>query len=106
MDSSIKSPEDLRIELGAAVRATRLAKNLTQREVAAKGDVAVRALIQLEAGRGSTTDTLVRALKAMGAADTIGHLVPLPGISPIALLKASKVRMRARRPRPLSPDAP
>jgi transcriptional regulator with XRE-family HTH domain len=105
MDASLKTPEDLRIELGAAIKATRLAKNLTQRDVAAKADVAVRALIQLEAGRGSTTDTLVRALKAMGAADLIGHLVPSPGISPIALLKASKVRMRARRPRPRYSDS-
>jgi len=106
MNTSIKSPEDLRGELGAAIKATRLAQNLTQNEVADKADVAVGALIHLEAGRGSSTDTLVRALKALGAADLIGQLVPQPRVSPIALLKSSKVRQRARGARSAPPGTP
>jgi transcriptional regulator with XRE-family HTH domain len=106
MDILIKSPEDLRRELGAAIKAKRLASNLTQSDVAAKADIAVRALIRLEAGQVTTTDTLVRALKAMGAADMISRLVPSPGISPIAMLKAPKLRRRARRARPTPPAQP
>lgn len=106
INPSNKSPEDLRAELGAAIKATRLAHNLTRNDVAAKADVAVGALVNLESGRGSSTDTLVRALKAMGAADAIGRLVPQPPVSPLALLKSSKVRQRARGARPAPPGAP
>jgi transcriptional regulator with XRE-family HTH domain len=99
MASSFKSPEEIQADLGAAVKALRLSKNLTQADVAAKADLAVRALINLEAGHGSSIGTLVRALKAMDATDVITRLVPKPGISPIALLKVSQARRRARRPR-------
>ena len=106
MDSSNKSPAELRSELGAAIKASRLSRNLTQSQVASKADIALRALVHLEAGDGSSTDTLVRTLKAMGAADMIGRLVPPPGISPIALLKGSKVRQRARIGRGAPPGSP
>jgi transcriptional regulator with XRE-family HTH domain len=106
MNQSTNSPEDLLAELGSAIKARRLARNFTQREVAAKADVALRSLIYLEAGRSSTTDTLVRILKAMGSEDLIAQLAPRPGISPIALLKAPKLRRRASGRRPSLPEAP
>ena len=106
MDNSIKSPDDLLADLGSAIKATRLARNLTQREVAAKADVALRSLIYLKAGRSSTTDTLVRTLKAMGSEDMIGQLAPRPGISPMALLKAPKARRRATGGRQDPPGLP
>jgi transcriptional regulator with XRE-family HTH domain len=106
MNTSTKSPQDLRNELGAAIKAARLAQNLTQGEVASKADISLRALVHLEAGDGSSTDTLVRTLKAMGAADMIGRLVPPPRISPLALLKTSKIRQRARIGRGAPPGSP
>jgi transcriptional regulator with XRE-family HTH domain len=103
MDESLKSPEELQSELGAAVKAMRLSKNITQQEVATRADVAVRAIGRLESGSGSTVETLVRALKAMGSADAISRLAPRPAVSPIALLNASQARSRARRARPGTP---
>ena len=99
MDLSIKTPKELQEQLGAGLRMLRLHKNLTQRELAEKGGVAVRSLTSLENGRGSSVETLVRALKALEATDVIEHVAPKSTVSPMALLRTQTPPRRARRPR-------
>ena len=56
---------ELQIELGQRVQRLRLSRNLDQRATADKAGISLRALGNLEAGRGSTVETLLRTLKAL-----------------------------------------
>jgi transcriptional regulator with XRE-family HTH domain len=89
-----KSPDEIATGLGERIRALRLAADLTQAVVADKAGVSERSLRDLEGGQGSTVQTLVRVLKALGADDVIDALVPRPAVSPLQLLK-NRSRQRA-----------
>jgi transcriptional regulator with XRE-family HTH domain len=99
MEPTYKSPAELQSELGERLRALRLNRNLAQREVAAKAGVALRSVINLEGGRGSTVETLMRVLNAMDAAGVLETLAPKPQISPLALLHSPHPQRRVRRAR-------
>jgi transcriptional regulator with XRE-family HTH domain len=101
MDQSIKSPAELQRELGAALRALRVNRRMTQAEVAAKAGVSLRALATLERAGNSSLETFVRALNALQGADVIAKLVPQPTVSPLAMLR--KQRSPAPRVRHRSP---
>ena len=93
------TPEELARELGARLRSLRIRKGLEQVDLAARAGVAVRTLRALERGSGSSTGTLLRVLKALDALDGLDALAPVPGVSPLALLKSRKVPLRVRKPR-------
>ncbi len=99
MDLSLKTPEELQKHLGLGVRAIRLGKNLSQNELSSKGGISNRALTNLENGKGSSLETLVRALKALNATDVIEHFAPQSTVSPMALLNNPTPPRRARKPR-------
>ena len=99
MDSSYKTPEELQVVLGERLRALRLSRNFSQRELADKAGVSLRAWHNLESGAGSTIETLLRGLKALDAVDTLDALVPQARVSPLALLKKSTLPRRVSRPR-------
>ncbi len=97
MTETLKSPDELVQTLGNRLRALRLSTGMTQETLADKAGISPRALRDLEAGRGSTLHTLVRALKALDADEAIEALVPQPDISPMALLDKPKGRQRGYR---------
>ena len=96
---SFKTPEELQIELGKRLRELRLQRNLDQRTTAEKAGIAEKSLRNLEAGRGSSVETLVRTLKALDFLDGIEMLAPQPSVNPLSLLKTAKPRARARHSR-------
>ena len=82
--------------LGQNVRALRLARRLTQRELADRANVSVGALRNLENARGSSTTTLTRVLHALGNDTWISQLAPSTAFNPLDLVAA---RRSVRRPR-------
>jgi transcriptional regulator with XRE-family HTH domain len=107
-DMQFKTPEELQTELGRRIRQLRLFRNIDQRAVAAKAGVARAALQNLEAGRGSSVQTLLRILKALNYLEGIEILAPQPTVNPLALLKTKTPPQRARhrrlaRPRKANP---
>jgi transcriptional regulator with XRE-family HTH domain len=95
-DLSYKSIAELQILLGEQLHALRLSKNLDQITTAGKAGISEKALRNLEAGRGSTTESLLRVLKALDSLDGLELLAPKPSVSPLALLRRSKPRQRVR----------
>lgn len=92
-----KTPEELLAELGERLQRRRLSEGFTQATLADKAGVSRRSLIALEAGHGSQLETFVRVLKALGLEDNLAALVPVPRVSPMALLTAGKPRKRGYR---------
>lgn len=101
-----KSPQELQAELGRRIRELRLSRNIDQRTAATKAGVARAALQNLEAGRGSTVQTLLRTLKALNYVEGIETLAPQATVNPVALLKTKTPPQRARHRRGARPGKP
>ena len=84
-------------ELGAQVRALRLAIDLDQVTLAENANVAVSALRNLEAGRGVSLRTLIRVARALDRADWLRDFYPEPEVSPLALARAQAGERAPRR---------
>src|SRR5579863_2368350 len=96
---TFKSIEELQSSLGEQLQSLRLAKNLDQRTTAEKAGISERALRNLETGRGSTVESLLRVLKALDSLEGIEMLAPKPSVNPLSLLRDAKVRQRVRHSR-------
>ena len=92
--SSLITSGDLELLLGSHLRALRIRRNLTQRALAERANVALGAVRNAESGRGATIRTLVRILKVLERADWIEALAPQVSVSPLQVLTS-----RSRRPR-------
>lgn len=80
------------------MRQLRLSRNIDQWTAAEKAGITRTAVQNLEAGRGSTVETLLRILKALNYLEGIEILAPEPTVNPLALLRSSKPQQRVRRP--------
>ena len=98
-----KSTQELQIELGRRIQQLRLSRNIDQRAAAEKAGVTRAALQNLEAGRGSSVQTLLRTLKALNYLEGIEMLAPQPTVNPLALLKTKTPPQRARHARMARP---
>ncbi len=94
-----KTPQELQVALGERLRRLRLWRNVDQRATAEKAGVSEKALRNLESGRGSTVETLLRTLKALDYLQGIETLAPEVTVDPIALLHRLKPQQRVRRAR-------
>ena len=93
----MSTTDTLEATLGRNVRARRLARRLTQAEVAERANVSLGALKHLESGAGATVSTLVKVLKALGAEAWLDTLAPPPALfDPMQLLE-ERQRAAARR---------
>lgn len=99
MDSAFRTPEELQSALGGRIRKLRLSRNMDQLATAGKAGISEKALRNLEAGRGSTIETLLRTLKALGSLEGIEMLAPDVTVDPLALLHSPKPPRRVRRSR-------
>lgn len=90
------TPEEWEHRIGDQVRRARLLDDIDQAGLAARANVSLSALANLEHGRGSRLLTLIRVCRALGRDDWLGELEPKPDVSPVALARA---RDRLREPR-------
>jgi transcriptional regulator with XRE-family HTH domain len=91
------SPQELQTLLGKQLQQLRISRNLEQRTAADKAGISEKTLRNLEAGRGSTVESLVRVLKALDSLDGLELIAPQPSVSPLALLRRAEPRRRVRR---------
>ena len=95
---SFMSPDELQAVFGKQLQELRISKNLDQVTTAEKAGISEKTLRNLEAGRGSSVETLVRVLKALDSLDGLRLLAPRASVSPLAVLRnAGAVRRRVRR---------
>lgn len=100
-DSQRESPrwttEQWEAHLGDQLRRARLDEDISQVQLADRANVALSAVKNLEAGRGSTLRSLIRVVRALDLEDWLNRLNPDPGISPMALLRAQKASAPPKR---------
>ncbi len=93
---AIQTDETIRAEIGSRIESARLNANLTQTELAATAGVSRATVERVESGDSVQLTSLIRLLRALGAVDGMNLLLPEPGPSPMALLRAeSRKRRRA-----------
>lgn len=89
---------ELSEELGRRVRAYRLRHGIEQSEVARIGGLTERTVRTLEQGGGSSLETLLRVMKALGTLDGLDHLFPMAvSIDPLAMLKRRTPQRASRK---------
>ncbi len=82
--------------LGERMRALRIDRGLSQRELARVANVSVGAVQHLESGAGATVRTLMRALDALEAEGWLASLeVPAAAFSPLAAAREERASRRA-----------
>jgi transcriptional regulator with XRE-family HTH domain len=87
---------DLEADLGTKLRQLRLNRNLEQAALAERAGVSLNSLKRLEAGRGSTTRTLLGVVRALGREDWLKTIAPVATINPLTMPRSAKPRQRAR----------
>lgn len=97
------APKELQELLGERLKRLRLDRNLDQRTTAEKAGISEKALRNLEAGRGSTVETLLRVLKALDYLQGLDMLAPEVSVNPLELLRQSRPPQRVRRSRARHP---
>jgi ribosome-binding protein aMBF1 (putative translation factor) len=95
---------ELAAELGTRVRDLRVRHRFSQDELAAQAGLGVRAIRDLERGKGSTVESLLKVLKALDSLEGLSYLAPRPSVDPIALLKQRAPLTRVRKSRNRKPE--
>lgn len=94
---ALASSEQIEATLGQQIEKARLARNLTQADVARSAGISRRTITRLENGGGVSLDTFIRVLRALGLADRIADLLPAPQIQPIERIRGQKKRRQRAR---------
>lgn len=95
MDFYSLSDKGVEDELGRRIKALRLRKNITQKELAEATTLSLNTIKSLESGSGKLS-TVIAVLRELGALDQIDSFIPEPSISPLQLAKMQgKPRERA-----------
>ncbi|MCI0505704.1 MAG: helix-turn-helix transcriptional regulator [Gammaproteobacteria bacterium] len=99
MDFYTLSDKAIQKELGQRIKALRLRKNITQKELADAVMLSLNAIKALEAGSAKLS-TLIAVLRELGALDQLDNFIPQTTVSPLQLARMQgKVRERASRAR-------
>jgi len=103
MDFYALSDKAIEQELGSRLKALRLQRNTTQKQLAEATTLSLNSIKSLESGRGKLS-TLIAVLRELQALDDLDNFIPEITISPIQLAKMQgQVRQRASGERVKSP---
>lgn len=86
---------ELELDLGERLKRLRLNKDLDQKTLAARANVSVRALRNIEAGQGSTVKTLLSVVRALGRESWLQTIAPVATVNPLTLTSRASTRLRA-----------
>jgi transcriptional regulator with XRE-family HTH domain len=99
----IKTPQELRGELGRAIRLRRLGQGWSQEEAATRAGMGLSTWKRMEASGPSLVENLINAALALRCEDGISQLFPPPAASTLDELlrrqSATVTKTRQRAPR-------
>lgn len=96
IDSNMTDEALLRL-VGERLSGLRLARNLTQQQLAEQAGLGLRTVQRLEVGAAATQlSGLIRVCRVLGLVENLETFIPQPAMSPMAQLKqAGRKRQRA-----------
>jgi len=103
-DFSIANNETILVYLGSQIRNIRLARNISQAQLAEEAGVTTLTINRLEKGLGTTLDTFIRVLIALGIQQNLTKLLPDPTIRPMERISESGTERQRARPRKTNPQ--
>lgn len=107
IDYSVASSEQIMGSLCKQLLNIRLARNITQAQLARESGVAVETIRKLEWGQGVSLDTFIRIMIAFRLQNNLKTLLPDPTVRPIERVNISGTeRKRARPVRSDNKEAP
>lgn len=83
-------------KLADALQRTRLNQNLSQKTVAERSAVSLKAVVNLESGKGATLRSFLAVCRTYGKLDWVNSITPPEGPSPMELLKLAGRPQRQR----------
>lgn len=83
-------------KLADALQRTRLNLNLSQKTVAERSAVSLKAVVNLESGKGATLRSFLAVCRTYGKLDWVNSITPPEGPSPMELLKLAGRTQRQR----------
>lgn len=97
---NLEVPSSARLEarLGERLARLRLSRNITQKQLAGDAGIGIRTLRRFEAGEGSSLDTLMRLLIALGIERSLDAVIPDPNIRPVERVRLKGRERRRARP--------
>jgi transcriptional regulator with XRE-family HTH domain len=99
LDFGLATDTELRTELCSRLRAQRLAKGLSQADVAQRAAIGLVTVQRLESGVGGTFENFLRVVMALGLADELADLFTLKVRSIAQMERAEAASKRQRAPR-------
>ncbi len=97
IDYSLADSRQIEQALSRQLEDIRLARNMTQKQLAQEAGISLRTVSRIAKGEGSSFDTIIRVMSALGIQQNLAVLLPDPSVRPMERAKASgKQRQRAR----------
>jgi transcriptional regulator with XRE-family HTH domain len=96
MDFYFSTESEIRVELGQRLAKLRIAKSLTQSELALKAAVGIATLQRFEQGEGATLSTFIRLITALGAIQELDILAQTKDVTINALEQYHALKERKR----------
>lgn len=93
-------------ELGRRIADARLARGMTQTQVAQAAGVSKSTVERLEDGGSTQLTNLIRCLRALGRLDGLERLFPETPVNPVELIGRRRRRQRVRAPKDAPSPAP
>ena len=92
-------------EIGGRLARARIARELTQADIALRAGVSKRTVERIESGASTQTANWVRLMRALGLLDALDAAIPAGRLSPLALIggKRERKRVRAQQSAPSEP---
>jgi len=104
---ALLSDPALLAELGQRILHRRLARNLTQAQLAKEAGVSKSTVERIESGRSTQLTNLLRLFRALQLLDALNAMLPREAASPVEQLKrTTKKRRRASTPKPATNTPP
>jgi transcriptional regulator with XRE-family HTH domain len=102
MNIELKNPpsDELEIAISRDLKALRLQLDINQKTLAARANISLRAVKNLEGGLGTTLRTFVSVLRALGREDWLKTLAPVASVNPLSLTRLATPRQRASKRTP------
>ena len=98
IDFSLATSQQIETALCNRLENIRLARNMTQMQLAEEAGVSLRTIVRLEKGQGVSVDTFIRVLIALGIHQNLEALLPDPTVRPIERIDARGSERKRARP--------